>query len=191
MGPRHDKVRSLPPYTNPSLVSRMTLCHSTTPSPCGPALLRPHQQPIPCSGYLQLLPQPPCHIPPATAHPNTTFALRPPCGLPPTAGVPSAAGHLNSPTAGKMPPGYDSVLQTECGIRNMQDLLLEGDVTYDLDGFTPSLTDLQLQGMTAVKKSERSDDWFPFFVLILLWSLRISESCLGTGLLKLQVMNMC
>uniref|UniRef100_A0A3P8V9P7 Forkhead box N1 n=1 Tax=Cynoglossus semilaevis TaxID=244447 RepID=A0A3P8V9P7_CYNSE len=146
VGPRHDKVRSLPPYTNPSLVSRMTLCHSTTPSPCGPALLRPHQQPIPCSGYLQLLPQPPCHIPPATAHPNATFALRPPCGLPPTAGVPSTAGHLNSPTAGKMPPGYDSVLQTECGIRNMQDLLLEGDVTYDLDGFTPSLTDLQLQG---------------------------------------------
>lgn len=49
-----------------------------------------------------------------------------------------------------MPPVYNAALQTEysVGHRNMQDLLLEGDGSYDIDTLNPSLTDLQLQGNT-------------------------------------------
>ena len=50
--------------------------------------------------------------------------------------------------AGKMPPLHSAALQIEysVGPRAMQDMLLEGDTSYDIDTLNPSLTDLQLQG---------------------------------------------
>uniref|UniRef100_A0A8C2X8Z9 Forkhead box N1 n=1 Tax=Cyclopterus lumpus TaxID=8103 RepID=A0A8C2X8Z9_CYCLU len=94
--------------------------------------------------YAHVQPPQPCYLPPATAQPSHSFALYSPCGQQPAAGVPSATGGL--PMAGKMPPSYNGALQAEYCSRSMQDLLLEGGASYDIDTLNPSLTDLQLQG---------------------------------------------
>lgn len=67
--------------------------------------------------------------------------------------------------AGKMPPVYHAALQAEysVGARSMQDFLLEGDTSNDIDMLNPSLTDLQLQGKTYV---ETSDDFCLHVLLI-------------------------
>ncbi|XP_074498051.1 forkhead box protein N1 [Sebastes fasciatus] len=140
MGERLDKLRSLPPYTNPALLSRVAPIYGATSSSCTPALLRPPCLPIRRPHYAHVQPQQPCYLPPAAAHPSNSFALYSPCGQQPAAGVPSATGSLHSPMAGKMPPVYNEYS------RSMQDLLLEGDASYDIDTLNPSLTDLQLQG---------------------------------------------
>ncbi|XP_031716925.1 forkhead box protein N1 isoform X1 [Anarrhichthys ocellatus] len=143
MGEGPNKLRSLPLYTNPALLSRVAPFYGTTSSSCNPAQLRPlFRRPQ----YAHVQPQQPCYLPPAAAHPSNSFALYSPCGQQPAAGIPSATGGLHSPVAGKMPPSYNSALQAEFSSRSMQDLLMEGDATYDIDTLNPSLTDLQLQG---------------------------------------------
>ncbi|XP_008293262.1 forkhead box protein N1 [Stegastes partitus] len=146
LGERPDKLRSLPSYTNTTLLSRVAPPYSTASSSC--TRLRPACQPFRRTQYAHIQPQQPCYLPPAAALPNNSFALYSPCGQQSAAGVPSATANLNSPTAGKMPPLYNATLQAEysVGPRTMQDLLLEGDASYDVDTLNPSLTDLQLQG---------------------------------------------
>lgn len=149
LGERSDKLRSLPPYTSPDLLSRVGPIYDTTAASCAPAQLRPTCLPIRRPQYAHFQPRPPCYLPPAAPHPSNSFALYSPCGQEPSAGDPTATGSLSSPTAGGMPPVYNASLQAECsvGLRSMQDLLLEGDISYDIDTLNPSLTDLQLQGM--------------------------------------------
>ncbi|XP_071353008.1 forkhead box protein N1 [Trachinotus anak] len=144
LGQRPDKLRSLPPYTSPAHLSRVAPVYSTTSSSCSPPQLRPCQ-PVRRPQYA-IQPQQPCYLPPAAAHPSNSFTLSSSCGQQHAAGFPS--GGLNSPVAGKMPPVYNSALQAEYsfGPRSMQDLLLEGDASYDIDTLNPTLTDLQLQG---------------------------------------------
>ncbi|XP_044059238.1 forkhead box protein N1 isoform X2 [Siniperca chuatsi] len=130
LGERPDKLRSLPPYTNPVLLSRVASVYGTTSSSCTPAQLQTPCLSIQRPQYANIQPQQPCYRPPtAAAHPSNSFAL-------------------NSPMAGKMPPVYNAALQAEISIgpRMMQDFLLEGDASYDVDTLNPSLTDLQLQG---------------------------------------------
>lgn len=149
LGERPDKLRSLPPYTNPDLLSTVAPTYVTTSSSCAPAQLRPPCLPVRRPQYANFQPQPSCYHPPAAPHPSThSFALYSPCAQESAAGVPPATRSLNSPTAGKMPPVYNGALQAEysVGLRSMQDFLLEGDVSYDIDMLNPSLTDLQLQG---------------------------------------------
>ncbi|XP_026227580.1 forkhead box protein N1 [Anabas testudineus] len=149
LGERPDKHRSLPPYTNPALLSRVAPIYTTTTSPsCPPGQLRPPFLPIQRPQYNHIQSQQPSYLPPAVAHPSNSFALYSPCAQQPAAGVPPAAGSQSSPVAGKMPPVYNAALQAECSVgpRSMQDLLLEGDGSYDIDALNPSLTDLQLQG---------------------------------------------
>ena len=138
LGEKPDKLRSLPPYTNPALISRVAPLYSTTSSSCSPAQLLPPCLPIRRPQYPHVQPQQPCY---PAAYPSNSFALYSPCKQQPAAGVPSATGSLHSPLAGKMPPVY-----SEYCSRGMQDLLLEGDLSYDIDMLNPSLTDLQLQG---------------------------------------------
>ncbi|XP_050921583.1 forkhead box protein N1 [Lates calcarifer] len=146
VGARPDKLRSLPPY--PGLSSRVGPIYSATSSSCSPAQLRPSCQPVRHPQYAHIRPQQPCYVPPAVAHPSNSFALYSPCAQQPAAGVPPSTGGLNSPIAGKMPPVYNYAMQAEYGVglRSMQDLVLEGDASYDIDTLNPSLTDLQLQG---------------------------------------------
>ncbi|XP_078102410.1 forkhead box protein N1 isoform X1 [Sander vitreus] len=142
LGERPDKLRSVPLYTNPAFLSRVAPIYGTTTSSCTPVQLRPPYLPVQRPQYAQVQPQQPRFLPPAAAHPSNSFALYSPCGQLPAAGVPSATGSLHSPVTGKMP----YALQAEFSSRNMQDLLLEGDASYDIDTLNPSLTDLQLQG---------------------------------------------
>lgn len=144
-GERPGKLRYLPSYTSPALLSRRGPIYSSNPSSCSSAQLRPPYSSSQRSQYTHL--QPPCYLPPppAAAHPSNSFSLYSPRGH-----QPAATGGLNSPSAGKMPPVYHPALQAEYSIgqRSMQDLLLEGDAAaaYDIDTLNPSLIDLQLQG---------------------------------------------
>ncbi|KAK2847166.1 hypothetical protein Q5P01_010165 [Channa striata] len=143
LGERPDKLRSLPPYTNPALISRMAPIYSATSAqlraPCLPTR-RPQ--------YAHVQPQQPTYLLSASAHSGNSFALYSPCTQQPAAGSPPATGCQRSPGAGKMPPVCGAALQAEysVGPRSMQDFLLEGDGSYDIDALNPSLTDLQLQG---------------------------------------------
>ncbi|XP_047450501.1 forkhead box protein N1 [Mugil cephalus] len=137
LGERPDKLRSLPPYTSPAPISRMAPLYRTASSSCTPAQVRRACQPVGRSHYARIQPQQPCYFPPATPHPSNSFAVYSPCGQQPAAGDPSATGSLNSPMPGRMPPVYNAALQ---------DLLLEGDASYDIDTLNPTLIDLQLQG---------------------------------------------
>ncbi|KAI3353766.1 hypothetical protein L3Q82_004997 [Scortum barcoo] len=142
LGERPDKLRSLPPYTSPASLSRVAPLYGTTSSSCVPARLQPSCIPSRRPDYANIQPQQPCYLPPATAHPTNSFPRYPPCGQT------TATGSLNSPMAGKMPSDYSAALQAEysVGPRSMQDFLLEGDTSYDIDTLNPTLTDLQLQG---------------------------------------------
>lgn len=140
LGERPNKLRPLPSYTNPSLLSRVAPVYGTTSTSCTPAQLRPpFRRP-------HVQPHQPCYLQPGAAHPSNSFAVYSPCGHQHAAGVPSATEGLHSPVAGKMPPSYGGALQSGYSSRSMQEMLLEGDASYDIDTLNPSLTDLQLQG---------------------------------------------
>ncbi|XP_070762464.1 forkhead box protein N1 [Enoplosus armatus] len=144
LGERPDKLRSLPPYTSPALLSRMAPIYGTALSSSTQAQLQTPCPPIRRPQYANIQPQQPCYLPPAAVHPSNSFSL----SLYSSCGQPTATGSLTSPMAGKMPPVYNAALQAEYSIgpRSMQDFLLEGDASYDIDTLNPSLTDLQLQG---------------------------------------------
>ncbi|KAM8905527.1 forkhead box protein N1 isoform 2-T2 [Spinachia spinachia] len=140
LGERPNKPRSLPSNTNPSSLSRVVPDYGTTSTSCTPAHLRPpFRRP-------HIQPHQPCYLRPGAAHPSNSSAVYSPCGHQHAAGVPSATEGLHSPTAGKMPPSYNGALQSGYSSRSMQEFLLEGDASYDIDTLNPSLTDLQLQG---------------------------------------------
>ncbi|XP_063763594.1 forkhead box protein N1 isoform X1 [Eleginops maclovinus] len=144
LGERPDKFRTLPPYTNPAVISRVAPLYGNTSSSCSPAQLLPSCLPSRRLQYLHVQPQQHCY--PPNAHPSNSFSLYSPCGQQPAAGFLSVNGSLHSPMAGKLPPVYSGALQAEYSPRSMQDLLVEGDASYDIDTLNPSLTDLQLQG---------------------------------------------
>ncbi|XP_028274927.1 forkhead box protein N1 isoform X2 [Parambassis ranga] len=149
LGERPNKLRSLPPYTSPALLPRMPPIYGATSSSCALAQLRPGCSPFRHPQHYHIHPEPPCYLPPATAQPSNPFALYSPCGQQLAADTSSAgSGSLNSPIGGKIPPAYSAALQAEysVGHRSMQDSLLEGDTSYDVDTLNPSLIDLQLQG---------------------------------------------
>ncbi|KAM9853439.1 forkhead box protein N1 [Aulostomus maculatus] len=141
LGEKPNKLKSLP--SNTALFSRAGPTYGTTSTCYTPTQLRPPSQTSWRPQYLNIPPpsQQSCFLP--TAHPSNSFAL-----YPPAAGIPSENSSLNSPTAGKMPPAYNAALQAECSVgpQSIQDLLLEGEASYDVDTLNPSLTDLQLQG---------------------------------------------
>uniref|UniRef100_A0AAX7TLP7 Fork-head domain-containing protein n=1 Tax=Astatotilapia calliptera TaxID=8154 RepID=A0AAX7TLP7_ASTCA len=149
LGERPERLRSVPPNPKSGTLTRATPVYNPSAFTCTPAELRPACQPICQSLYAHLQPQQPFYLPPAVTHPSNSFALFSPCGQQPAAGIPSSTGSLNSPVAGKIPPVYNNALQCDYSVEprtTMQEFLLEGDTTYDIDMLNPSLTDLQLQG---------------------------------------------
>ncbi|KAI4814847.1 hypothetical protein KUCAC02_005030 [Chaenocephalus aceratus] len=146
LGERPNKLRSLSPYTNPAVITRAAPLYGNTSSLCSPAQLPPSSPPLWRLQYSHVQPQQHCYRPPATAHPSNSFSLYSPCGQQPAATFLSVNGSLHSPMAGKMPPAYSGTPQAEYSSRSMQDLLVEGDASYDIDTLNPSLSDLQLQG---------------------------------------------
>ncbi|XP_005720992.1 forkhead box protein N1 [Pundamilia nyererei] len=149
LGERPERLRSVPLNPKSGTLTRATPVYNPSAFTCTPAELRPACQPICQSLYAHLQPQQPFYLPPAVTHPSNSFALFSPCGQQPAAGIPSSTGSLNSPVAGKIPPVYNNALQCDYSVEprtTMQEFLLEGDTTYDIDMLNPSLTDLQLQG---------------------------------------------
>uniref|UniRef100_A0A3P9MNH8 Forkhead box N1 n=1 Tax=Oryzias latipes TaxID=8090 RepID=A0A3P9MNH8_ORYLA len=148
LGEKPDKFRHLPPYTSTASLARVAPLCSTTSSTCAPIQFQSTPQHTRSSQYSHIQPQQPYYLPPTAAHPSNSFALYSPCEPQPAAGVPAATGSLNSPTAGKMPPVFNTALQAEYSVspRGMQDLLLEADTSCDIDTLNPSLIDLQLHG---------------------------------------------
>ncbi|KAM3615669.1 uncharacterized protein V6R79_005984 [Siganus canaliculatus] len=140
LGDKPDKLRFLPSYTSPALSTRASV-HSTTISSCTPVQLQPPCESIQHPPFSHIQPQECFYLPPVAAHSSSSFALCSPCEQP------TATGSMNSPLAGKVPLVFNAALQADysLGPRSMQDFLLEGDPSYDIDTLNPSLTDLQMQ----------------------------------------------
>ncbi|RXM95268.1 Forkhead box protein N1 [Acipenser ruthenus] len=70
---------------------------------------------------------------------------QPSSGIPPN--EPPKASTLSSPLPAQTPPIHRASLQAEHSTsRSMQELLMEGELSNDIDTLNPSLTDFQLQG---------------------------------------------
>lgn len=86
--------------------------------------------------------------PPYLTHNPIAFSFQCPVTQQPGTILPSNTGALESPLPAQTPPSYRAALQATGGdSRSMQELLLEGDLSTDIDALNPSLTDLQLHGI--------------------------------------------
>ncbi|XP_076833383.1 forkhead box protein N1 [Brachyhypopomus gauderio] len=96
------------------------------------------------------LPQPSHHSLPAHLHlPSTphAFSFYPPITQQPSTHLPPRVGSLDSPLPAHTPPSYGAALQASHGAAgSMQELLMEAEMSNDIDTLNPSLTDLQLHG---------------------------------------------
>ncbi len=143
LGDRSDKLRSLPPYTNPAVFSRVAPIYSSASSSCTSTQVQPACLSNPRPQYAHIQPQPPCYLLHAASYPSNTLNMYSHCGQP------TSTGSLNSTIASMMPPtAAAAALQADysVGPRSMQEFLLEGDASCDIDMLNPSLTELQLQG---------------------------------------------
>ncbi|XP_041920549.1 forkhead box protein N1 [Alosa sapidissima] len=85
--------------------------------------------------------------PPYLPHNPTVFPFQCIVTQQPGTILPSNIGALESPLPAQTPPSYSAALQANNGVsQSMQELLLEGDQSTDIDMLNPSLTDLQLHG---------------------------------------------
>lgn len=94
---------------------------------------------------------PPPYLPPDTL----AFPYYSPVTHQPSAGHPSSprAGSLDSPLPAHTPPSYSTALQAgHSTTASMQELLLDGEISNDVDALNPSLTDLQLHGKIEFEK---------------------------------------
>ncbi|XP_067307825.1 forkhead box protein N1 [Pseudorasbora parva] len=88
---------------------------------------------------------PPPYLPPD----SLAFPYYSPVTHQPSAGHPSSprTGSLDSPLPAHTPPIYSTGLQADhSATASMQELLLDGEISNDVDALNPSLTDLQLHG---------------------------------------------
>ncbi|XP_016317570.1 forkhead box protein N1-like [Sinocyclocheilus anshuiensis] len=105
----------------------------------------PHQQSL----YNPLPSQTVIPPPPYLSPGPLSFSYYPPVTHQPSAGHPSSprTGCLDSPLPAHTPPSYSTALQAgHSATASMQELLLDGETSNDVDALNPSLTDLQLHG---------------------------------------------
>ncbi|XP_036419758.1 forkhead box protein N1 [Colossoma macropomum] len=75
------------------------------------------------------------------------FSFYPSITQQPSTRLPPRTGSLDSPLPAHTPPSYSSALQaSHSAAGSMQELLMDGELSNDIDTLNPSLTDLQLQG---------------------------------------------
>ncbi|XP_062409097.1 forkhead box protein N1 [Sardina pilchardus] len=85
--------------------------------------------------------------PPYQPHNSTVYPFQCTVTQQPGTIFPSNMGALESPLPAQTPPSYSAALQANQGVsQSMHELLLEGDLSTDIDTLNPSLTDLQLYG---------------------------------------------
>ncbi len=105
----------------------------------------PHQQSL----YNPLPSQTVIPPPPYLSPDPLSFSYFPPVTHQPSVGHPSSprTGCLDSPLPAHTPPSYSTALQAgHSTTASMQELLLDGEISNDVDALNPSLTDLQLHG---------------------------------------------
>lgn len=99
--------------------------------------------------YNPLPPQTVIPPPPYLSPDPLSFSYYPPVTHQPSAGYPSSpsTGCLDSPIPAHTPPSYSTALQAgHSASASIQELLLDGEISNDVDALNPSLTDLQLHG---------------------------------------------
>ncbi|XP_060744922.1 forkhead box protein N1 [Tachysurus vachellii] len=75
------------------------------------------------------------------------FSFYPSIPQQPSTQLPPRTGSLDSPLPAHTPPSYSAAQQaSHSALGSMQELLMEGDLSNDIDMLNPSLTDLQLHG---------------------------------------------
>lgn len=153
LGERPDKLKSVPLYNNRTSLSRFAQTYTTSSSFTSPQVQESIRHPQ-CSRISDLS-QRSCYLPPAAPHPSNSFPLYSSCRQHSSPDIPSTMESLNQPMAGRMPLVHSTAMQAEYSVapRSMQDFLLEGDTSYDIDTLNPSLTDLQFQGMKRPESS--------------------------------------
>nr|XP_055052654.1 forkhead box protein N1 [Misgurnus anguillicaudatus] len=94
------------------------------------------------SPYSPLSPQTVHPPPPYVSPEHLAFSFYSPLSQ-----LPCASHPLDSPLPAHTPPSYSTALQASLGTAGgMQELLLEGEMSNDVDALNPTLTDLQLHG---------------------------------------------
>lgn len=80
-----------------------------------------------------------------SSHP--AFSFYPSIPQQPSTQLSPRTGSLDSPLPAYTPPSYSAALQaSHSALESMQELLMEGELSNDIDMLNPSLTDLQLHG---------------------------------------------
>ncbi|KAI4883169.1 hypothetical protein NFI96_013924 [Prochilodus magdalenae] len=141
LGERPEKLKSLSAHLDNHIYpqySRVSMPPSYNP---GTPLRRPHYSHY--SLPSQTLSQQHSYLP---SNPHT-FSFYPPITQQPSTRLPSRTGSLDSPLPAHTPPSYSVALQaSQSSAGSMQELLMDGELSNDIDTLNPSLTDLQLQG---------------------------------------------
>ncbi|XP_067102159.1 forkhead box protein N1 [Osmerus mordax] len=149
LGEKPNKLKSISTYHSQNSTSRPSshFTHSPSsfplPQPCLPPPCPLHSR-VP-SPSLTAGQHPQSYLPASAPHPFPFYAS---CVQQPSSGVPSTTVSLDSPLVGQMPQAYSTTLQVDCGVgpKSMQELLMDGDTSNDIDMLNPSLTDLQIHG---------------------------------------------
>ncbi|XP_031429999.1 forkhead box protein N1 [Clupea harengus] len=145
---RSDKMKTMSTFLNPRQTYPTVRTQGyDTVSPYAPPQPREHN-PQSHRQPLYSYPSPASsQQPPYLSHNPTAFSFQCPVTQQPCTILPPNTGTLESPLLAQTPPSYSAALQATRGVsRSMQELLLEGDLSTDIDTLNPSLTDLQLHG---------------------------------------------
>ncbi|XP_066499310.1 forkhead box protein N1 [Hoplias malabaricus] len=141
LGERPEKLKSLSVHLNNHIYpqfSRVSMPPSYSP---GTRLRRPQYNHY--SLPSQTVPQQHSYQS-STPH---SFTFYPSITQQPSTQLPPRTGSLDSPLPAHTPPSYSAALQASHSTAGgMQDLLMDGELSNDIDTLNPSLTDLQLQG---------------------------------------------
>ncbi|XP_072547284.1 forkhead box protein N1 [Salminus brasiliensis] len=120
--PQFPRVTMPPSYNLGTHIRRPQYTHYSSPS-----------QAVPQNPYL--------------ASSTHAFSFYPSISQQPSTRLPPRTGSLDSPLPAHTPPSYNAALQaSHSAAESMQELLMEGELSNDVDTLNPSLTDLQLQG---------------------------------------------
>ncbi|XP_046718144.1 forkhead box protein N1 isoform X2 [Silurus meridionalis] len=141
LGDRPGKQRSHSAQLNNhthSQFSRVSL-----PPPYSPTT---HQR-RPYYSYYSLPSQPVCQQLPYLPSSPPAFSFYPSIPQQPSTQMPPRTGSVDSPLPAHTPPCYSAALQSSHStVGSMQELLMEGELSNDIDMLNPSLMDLQLHG---------------------------------------------
>ncbi|XP_062873421.1 forkhead box protein N1 [Trichomycterus rosablanca] len=142
LGERPEKLKSLSSHLNNHTYSTLPRASLLPPYTSSTPLRRPHYSYY--SMPSQATPQQVQYLP---SNSQTLSLYSPIPHQQPSTRLPHRTGSLDSPLLAHTPPSYSATLQSSHNAAtSMQELLMEGELSNDIDTLNPSLTDLQLHG---------------------------------------------